>query len=897
MPLSRVLASRGDALLEELYAPLPTTLTLTAEVREGRLARWALCVRDGAAPEAGEAPPRLWPLDEAPSAAIFDVARIRAESAIGRGDLENLGIAGEASITAPASQDGIKWNLLSISVPEVVAALDHTVVLGPPGSGKTIAARHLVLSVLGPRISPPLAHSMLADTTSWPRPPEVPIYVELRELVEWKGFPAADEDATEEDLWRYLQGNHFPTGSSDSARAVARALASGEALLVIDGLDEVPAEPAPEDERSRREQIRKFISKLVSAYRGCRIVVTSRQAGYTGWELDGFTPVTLAALDDRRLVALGERLWQVARPQKPDGDVWARAWLKELQKLPNDLYDRPLFATLMAALMLKSEEDQLPASRGDLYRESIMLLLERWAQSKGRRQSIVKELECEIEDLYSQLAHLAYDVFEQGPQAGRSALRIELGLLLKHLYLINRRVNPRRVLAYLEKEAGVLVSPQREEYEFAHRGFQEYLAAVCLTMPRDPSAIVSDLRAKLAARPDMWREPAFLVADTLLQDGRQTDLWEAASVALGGPGASRDSDEEALAEAWSAWMAARWLEKILRPQPASRPRADVLEAACIRLGDILGSDSPLPGLPRAEIGATLGVIGDRRAGVGVVDGIPEIEWCRIQGGSSLLGLEEDEVALLRQKFPWAAEWSFERETPAYRFEAAPFAIGRYPITAAQFECFVADPQGYENPQWWTESGWDWRTHRGDGAPADSEWGDAPSLPRTNLSWYEAVAFCAWLTEKLGVRVRLPCDPEWELAARGPERRVFPWGEEFDPARCNGASTGIGSVCVVGCFGRGGQWPDGGATDMSGNIWEWCSTIFEIEGAREFRHPYDASDGREDRSSGEEALRVLRGGAYLSNALNLMTTFRGRDQPSRQYARQGFRVVADDGIVD
>jgi len=127
---------------------------------------------------------------------------------------------------------------------------------------------------------------------------------------------------------------------------------------------------------------------------------------------------------------------------------------------------------------------------------------------------------------------------------------------------------------------------------------------------------------------------------------------------------------------------------------------------------------------------------------------------------------------------------------------------------------------------------------------------------------------------------------------------IPYGsrESSNRSRLAASKSGIGSVCVVGCFGRGGQWADGGANDMSGNIWEWCSTIFEIEEEREFRHPYDAADGREDSSRGEEALRLLRGGAYLSNALNVMTTFRGRDQPSRQYGRQGFRVVADIGIL-
>ncbi len=103
-------------------------------------------------------------------------------------------------------------------------------------------------------------------------------------------------------------------------------------------------------------------------------------------------------------------------------------------------------------------------------------------------------------------------------------------------------------------------------------------------------------------------------------------------------------------------------------------------------------------------------------------------------------------------------------------------------------------------------------------------------PACNLNWHHAVAFCEWLAAESGVPVRLPTDAEWQWAASGREGRAYPWGDRWDPTRCNwGDNTGgdrfgleddWSASAPVGSFPTGAT-PEG-VQDMAGNIWEWTT---------------------------------------------------------------------------
>jgi formylglycine-generating enzyme required for sulfatase activity/outer membrane protein assembly factor BamD (BamD/ComL family) len=173
-------------------------------------------------------------------------------------------------------------------------------------------------------------------------------------------------------------------------------------------------------------------------------------------------------------------------------------------------------------------------------------------------------------------------------------------------------------------------------------------------------------------------------------------------------------------------------------------------------------------------------------------------------------------------------------------------------------------------------------------PRSSLW-DGTSLlnPISQATWEDALAYCTWAGK------RLPTEAEWEKAARGTDKRIYPWGNIFDGTLVN--------FCDVSCLpywkdgvaydghpdlSQVGSYPDGaspyGALDMTGNVWEWTSTLY-------LGYPYKADDGREDLEAGR--LRVLRGGSYVDGQDNVRAASRGGMEPSEVHGNNGFRCAS------
>jgi formylglycine-generating enzyme required for sulfatase activity len=237
-----------------------------------------------------------------------------------------------------------------------------------------------------------------------------------------------------------------------------------------------------------------------------------------------------------------------------------------------------------------------------------------------------------------------------------------------------------------------------------------------------------------------------------------------------------------------------------------------------------------------------------------------------------------------------------------------FFISKYPITNSQFARFV-DEGGYSERSCWTANGWIWKGR----ITQPAFWKDVkfngPDQPVVGVSWYEAVAYCNWLSLRAGLSpayddsgradlgasgYRLPTEAEWEYAAAkgapGQAERVYPWGDLWDAnnAVCRIAPSKASRTASVGSRSPQGDTPQGLA-DLSGNVWEWCSDSIQGEGEI-------AKDARSDRyhfrgDSASEYM-VLRGGSWTNNFQNgFRAAFRGfAAVPGSRHNVSGFRIV-------
>ncbi len=200
----------------------------------------------------------------------------------------------------------------------------------------------------------------------------------------------------------------------------------------------------------------------------------------------------------------------------------------------------------------------------------------------------------------------------------------------------------------------------------------------------------------------------------------------------------------------------------------------------------------------------------------------DIDWCEIPGGA--VTLRRDERVTVHQ-----VEY---------------FAMSRYPVTNAQWLAFVDAPDGYANTFWWdySQPAREWR--RGHRTPFVAAEGLADH-PCVNVNWFEAVAYCRWLSYRTELQIMLPTERQWQRAAQGDDGRRFPWGNQFDAQYCNTKECGLHQTVPVTQFPAGAS--PYGVMDMVGNVWEWC-----VNGG----HALD------DLAASSQRQQIIKGGSFI-----------------------------------
>ena len=707
---------------------------------------------------------------------------------------------------------------------EAVAEMRQIIILGDPGSGKTTTLW---------TIAADYAERAKADPA---RP--LPVFVRLGELT-----------AT-----RTLH-DHIAAQLSDDLRPhAAQLMADGRLVLLLDGLNELPA-----TDKDARQQHMADLRALVG---NCQkhdavLAVTCRELDYTA-ALDLQLPerVVITPLDAIRIRAFVNRyiqqppgkgdelFWQLAgevaqnywqsfvkdigddprtfwlASEMPNkwGYSWTRSnWLRERQHPRSmlTLARNPYMLFMMTRVFTRRK--RIPQNRGLLFQDFIDYLL-------LKREKLAEAVAI---TLRNRLAELGYKMQAQGEGtsfAQADALR----------YLGGEQS------LYQAKSANILTG--NDQVRFSHQLLQEYFAACRLDVEMKSGTPATRFwPAGEWWEPQGWEETAILLAGLYSDDCTPVLEW------------LRDANPD---------LTVRCVLESGAHTPDDT-KTMLCDAWLPRLTDLAGDPRPHA---RAAVGRGLGVLRlDNRRGVGLdANGLPDFDWVSFPGGTFTIGGDDD------------AFQSLPRQT----MQVAALRIARYPVTYAQFEAFVND-DGYTNRTYWTEAGWGWKS---DTTHPTAYWNDdhwhINNHPVVGVTWYEAYAFTQWATAKLGYVIRLLTEHEWEAVARGTVGRIYPWGNEYISGYANIVETenDVGPYYLrrttpVGMYPQGASL-DTGVLDMAGNVWEWTLTDF--------------NDGSNDPEK-PEARRVLRGGSWDLGQFGARAAYRFGFSPNGRYNFVGFRA--------
>ncbi|HRY14872.1 MAG: SUMF1/EgtB/PvdO family nonheme iron enzyme [Candidatus Competibacteraceae bacterium] len=764
---------------------------------------------------------------------------------------------------------------------DLLKSHDGLIVLGDPGAGKTTFLKFLALVLATGQ-----GETLGLGT-------RLPVLVPLSAYA-----TALTGRKTNLPLNHFINRYHQERGVCFPIDALLdRALERGQALLLLDGLDEVK-------ETGLRRRVVELVADFFSAHRKAgeqqldkehpdkeqsvnKFVMTSRVVGYAEVrpQVEKLVECTLTDLDDEQIENFVDKwtmaLERAARGQSSSAQFAAQREREELlaaiQRNPGvrALAVNPLLLTILA--LMKRQDLVLPERRVELYQKYVETLLRHWnlarsLDGRGRR-------DLDVTETLRLLAPLALWMHQTAPGVGLVP-RPKLQRKLETLYRARGHKDPEKAagefLEDVREHAGLLLNRGGDQFGFIHLTFQEYLAGVAVIQrgQQEIGPIVDQLTAHVGDA--TWHEVSLLAVGYLGLVQRRDEAAGAVLEALIAGASGR------LGEA--AVLAGDALVDIGSNGISADSRVCIVQG----LLSSLRNDQRVTVQHRAMIGDLLTTVGDPRF---------DAEHWHLPV-ESLFGFIEIPAGFFKMGSDRQRDaQAYDRELPQHEMNLPGYYLARWPVTVAQFAAFVRD-SGYA-------------------ASAYSLKGIA-NHPVVQVSWHDAMAYCRWLNERLrqlaperramtdslpaserrfwqgladGVLgIGLPSEAEWEKAVRGDDGRTYPWGNNPDPNRANYNETDFGTTNAVGCF-SGGASPYG-CEEMGGNVWEWTRS-------RLGNYPYPSKDSERQAREDVNALdgRMLRGGAFHFSMGVVRCAYRIIFEPNYRSDYIGFRVVVSPFFSD
>lgn len=780
----------------------------------------------------------------------------------------------------PREGEGPVARETTVPLNDITEALDKhraLVILGEPGAGKTTTLCKIAFES---------ARALLSG-----KPGPVPLFVHLSQQ---KGREPFDFIRAE---WEQRVGSDC-----------ADVLAHGRVLLLADGINELPRG----DERA--EQLKAWREFTEDYGKANRIIFSGRERDYSN-ELN-LPRVRIEPLDDARIAdyvhrndadSLGEilddprtRLREMARNPF---NLWLLVWAWHCDQRGMDNHGRLLDWFV-----------------GELYTREEMLAHRGWLHRDAQKQA---------------LAHLAYTMQEQGYTL--FPLKEARAVLPPAVEVNGEEIVIKPADLFRFARAATLLDPALEpDVRFYHHLLQEYFAAI-------------ELLKRFGAGEDL------------------SALWKCKRLVDEMPRATVGQWDPLPEPPATGWEVTTILACGLAGDPAKlidvvRPHNPVLAGRCLDEAGLFTSVASLVPQVRTDLladlyapavhlrarlqaGFTLGRIGDPRFQPEIINGVKVIvpQMVRVLAGDYIIGSAENEPDAL------------DDEKPQHPVRLAAFDIGRWPVTNAEYACFM-EAGGYTDKRYWTtepakqwlrgeaipisqfksflgfwqwlKSTPDWREklqRRGRDVPDELEyyahlvhlnedefkaeltqslsiksrerpqyWDNNDfntlSQPVVGVTWFEAQAYCVWLSGVTGRVYRLPTEVEWEAAARGlsspckgegPRGRIYPWGHDWDASRANTIEGRVLKPSPVGAYRAAGGVGPFDAEDQSGNVWNWTSSLY-------LPYPYQFNKCEDAEAEGE---RSMRGGSWYDARSHPRCAYRGTSSPANFANDIGFRVMS------